>query len=153
MLIRVFKQEDISQIITLFRDTVHNVCKKDYTKTQCDTWAPEFINQSSWCNRFESTYTLVADENGKILGFCNLESDGNVDMFYVHWQHQGEGIGRKMYHEIEKKALSDGFTQMTSDVSITAKPFFESLGWKTNNIYEKNVNGVIFRNNIMVKKL
>lgn len=40
MSVRKYRSEDLSEILKLFYDTVHSVCKADYTLAQLDAWAP-----------------------------------------------------------------------------------------------------------------
>lgn len=41
MIVRKYRSEDLSEILKLFYDTVHSVCKADYIPAQIDAWAPD----------------------------------------------------------------------------------------------------------------
>lgn len=151
MNVRVFKKTDTPQLIELFKETVHTVCRKDYTLEQLNAWAPDEIDEGLWEKRFLESYTIVAEENSFIYAFANLESDGNIDMFYVHARYQGKGIGRIVFSAIEKRAKELKLDMLTSDVSITARPFFLQLGFKVDRDYLKERNGVEFNNTFMSK--
>ncbi|WP_354624979.1 GNAT family N-acetyltransferase [Psychromonas sp. MME2] len=73
---------------------------------------------------------FVAEIEGKIVGYADLQNDGLIDHFFCHHQYQRHGIGRTLmmaiFHEGEKKKIKCYFAQ----VSITAKPFFEHFGFK-----------------------
>ena len=153
MEVRIFRSEDIVQIIRLFRKIVHEVCRKDYSIKQLEAWAPSSINESEWCERFSNSFTYVVEQDCEILGFSNLESNGNIDLFYVHNEYQGHGVGKLLYCAIETKAKFEKLFNLTSDVSITAKPFFLHMGFKVDEVYIKKVKGVEFRNNLMSKKI
>lgn len=140
-------------MIRLFQKTVHEVCKKDYSPEQLKAWAPESIEAALWEKRFLSSYTLVAVEDNRILGFANLESSGNIDMFYTAADTQGKGVGKFLFSEILKVAYDRKLKKLTSDVSLTAKPFFLSRGFEVDEVYQKERAGVVFTNTLMSKKL
>ena len=52
------------------------------------------------------------------------------DFLYVHKDYQRQGIADNLYTEIQAKAIKQGTTLLTADVSITARPFFEKKGFK-----------------------
>ncbi|NBP71432.1 MAG: GNAT family N-acetyltransferase, partial [Cytophagia bacterium] len=67
--------------------------------------------------------------NESILGFGSLKDFNHVDMLYVHHNHLGEGIAHTLYLAIENEAKQQHQTILTSDVSKTALPFFEKMGF------------------------
>lgn len=153
MKIRRFTTSDTPRLIELFQQTVHTVCRKDYTQEQLSAWAPDSIDVNRWTVRFENTYTLVVEQEEHILGFANLESDGCIDMFYVNATTQNQGVGSYLYAALQDEAKRRGFRTLHSDVSLTARQFFFSKGFVIGKEYKKNVSGVDFINAIMTKDL
>jgi len=149
MIVRNFHKTDTKTLIELFKETVHRVCCADYSVDQLNAWAPDFIDAALWESRLEKSYTLVAEENGFILGFANLESDGNIDMFYVSFQAQGKGVGKTLLRHLENHANDLKLDKLTSDVSLTARKFFQHSGFLTDEEYVKIRNGVEFKNTLM----
>ena len=43
---------------------------------------------------------------------------------------QRKGVGARLFNEIEARALELGLTNITTDASITARPFFERRGFQ-----------------------
>ena len=136
MQIRRYKQEDTHQILELFTNTVQQVNIKDYTKEQVNAWAPKGLNQGQWESRIKhlatslsSKATYVAESEGKIVGFANLENNGHIDHFYCHKDFQRQGIGTLLYETIESQAKCLNLEKLFTEASITAKPFFESKGF------------------------
>lgn len=129
--VRRYKQQDCKEIVKLFYDTVHTINSKDYSSAQLDAWAPEEINVDMWNKSLSSTYTVVTEINGSIVGFGNLDKTGYLDRLYVHKDFQGQGIATIITDELEKYAQKHDITIITTEASITAKPFFEKRGYKT----------------------
>lgn len=151
--IRQFRNTDTSHLIHLFRTTVHTVCRQDYDTRQLLAWAPTEIDAEKWTNRFTNSFTIVAHENEAILGFANLENDGNVDMFYVHADWQSKGIGSLLFATLEDHAKKLKLNRLVSDVSITARPFFLRRGFTVEREHVKQVRGAVFKNFVMFKFL
>ena len=129
MQIRLFEPEDTKQIAWLFHNTVRKINIKDYSKRQVIAWSPEDIYFRDWQAVCSSRYTYVAEENNKIIGFGELEPNGHIDCFYVHYRHQGQGVGGKIYQALETKARELNLTRLFAEASITAKAFFVSQGF------------------------
>ena len=130
MQIRLFEPEDTEQIAWLFHNTVRKVNIKDYSEGQVITWSPKNIYFRDWQEVCSSRYTYVAEKDNKIIGFGELEPNGHIDCFYVHYQHQRSGVGSKIYRAIETKARELNLTRLFAEASITAKAFFTSRGFK-----------------------
>ncbi|MDY6897016.1 MAG: GNAT family N-acetyltransferase [Cyanobacteriota bacterium] len=127
--IRLFQKQDAEQIAKLFYQTVREVNINDYSINQVKAWAPDDINFRDWVSTCSERFTYVADDNGTIAGFGELESDGHIDCFYCHKDYQGIGVGKKIYHAIESKAYELGIHRLYTEASITAKPFFLRMGF------------------------
>ena len=83
MILRRYKSSDCNAIISLFRETVHTVNRKDYTRDQCDAWAPAEIDVGPWDALLSSHLTLVAVEGETIVGFADMDETGYLDHLYV----------------------------------------------------------------------
>ena len=74
-----YRPEDVHEIISLFYHTVHTVNAADYTPEQRDAWAPKEQDASEWNQRLSGHYTLTAWENGRIVGFGDMDETGYFD--------------------------------------------------------------------------
>jgi putative acetyltransferase len=128
MLIRDYELSDAAVITQLFYDTIHSVNLQHYSEQQVRAWAPEVPEPKVWHSRMSRRCTLVAEENGQIIGFAELERDGHLDMFYCQKDVIGRGVGSALYEAVEAKAMRLGLERIFADVSITARPFFERCG-------------------------
>ena len=97
--------------------------------------------------------TFVADDDGALAGFGELEPNGHIDCFYCHHAYQRRGIGSMIYNQIEQEALSLGITRLFTEASITARAFFESHGFSMVKQQEVVLRGVGFTNFVMEKVL
>lgn len=96
---------------------------------------------------------FIAELSGKLVGFADLQSDGYIDHFFCHLDHQGQGVGSALMKTLIQTANAKGLGKMYSHVSITAKPFFEHFGFLSLKTQEVEVRGEILTNFVMEKKL
>ena len=132
----------------LFYQTVHSVNARDYTKAQLDVWATGQVDLAAWDRSFSAHYTVVAVEDGRIVGFGDMDPSGYLDRLYVHKDHQREGIASAICGALEESV--PGKTLITH-ASITAKPFFEQRGYRV--VREQTVvrGGIPLTNYVMEK--
>jgi len=151
--IRPYRENDAREIAELFRDTVHSVNSRDYTREQLAVWAPQEIDYEHWKRRLDEKRPVVAEISEKIVGFAELDPDGHIDCFYVHKDYQRRKIGQRMLDGITRNAKGIGIRRLYSEVSITAVPFFEKNGFRM--VKENTVlrNGIPLRNYVMEKHL
>lgn len=129
--IRFSKLSDLKEMQKMFVDTISTICKNDYTPEQIRVWTSSIEDTQRWVKKLTLQYFLVAELDNKIVGYASLEDNDYVDFLYVHKDYQRQGIADKLYREIEKEAIKRKATILSSDVSETAKPFFEKKGFKT----------------------
>ncbi|MFB2769371.1 GNAT family N-acetyltransferase [Pelatocladus sp. BLCC-F211] len=153
MIIRQFHHQDTQEIMQLFYDTVHNINIQDYTPEQVDAWAPQYMDYRRWNEHLHSKMSYVAELDGKIIGFAQLEPDGHIDCFYCHKDFQGMGVGSKLLDTLQTQAEALGIKRLFAEVSITAKGFFEHKGFQVINQQTVERRGVKLVNYRMNKDI
>jgi len=131
MKVRRYNEGEEETLWYLLYQTVHTVNSRDYSLAQREAWAPSKCDLSKWKVRLRKTNPFVAEENGELIGFAELEVNGHIDCFYCASNWQRRGVGSALLGAIEQEAASQGITRLFADVSITAKGFFEAKGFFT----------------------
>jgi len=153
MNIRMYKSEDCREIVELFYNTVHSINSRDYSLEQLDVWAPKEIDIALWDKSLSQHYSIVAEENGVIIGFGDLDAIGYLDRLYVHKDYQGIGVAATISNELENYAQENHISIVTTNASITAKPFFKKRGYEVVKEQFIERNGQFLKNFIMKKVL
>lgn len=148
MKIRRYQESDCRELTELFYNTVHIVNAKDYTKEQLDVWATGQADLERWNQSLQAHYSIVAVEDGVILGFGDIDKTGYLDRLFVHAEHQGKGIATTICDQLEQAILG----KITTHASITAKPFFEKRGYKVIKKQEVERQGIFLTNFVMEKE-
>ncbi|WP_343588349.1 GNAT family N-acetyltransferase [Flavobacterium sp.] len=152
----IFKQatiSDLNEMQQLYIETIQIVCKNDYDSAQIKAWISGVKNTERWIEVIEKQFVLLAIIENKIAGFGTLKNENYIDFFYINKDFQRQGIADKILNELEMEAKKHNSTIITSDISITAKPFFEKEGFVV-KAEQKNIRlGVELINFKMEKEL
>ncbi|ENO8976109.1 GNAT family N-acetyltransferase [Vibrio parahaemolyticus] len=151
--IRRYRADDAPTLWTLFYHTVREVNCRDYQTDQVKAWAPDDFEPQTWQARMDTITPFIAEIEGEIVGYSDLQPDGFIDHFFCHHQHQRTGVGRALMAHIFSQAESLALPYLYSEVSITARPFFERMGFKVIKHQEVEVRGQHLTNYVMKKYL
>ena len=127
--IRKYKPVDCAAMAKLFYDTVHTINAMDYTKEQLNVWAKESVDLEEWDISFLNHNILIAEINGEIVGFADMDNSGYLDRLYVHKNFQRRGIATALVDESERCEKETGILNFETYASITAMQFFEKRGY------------------------
>ncbi|MBM3192997.1 MAG: GNAT family N-acetyltransferase [Chlamydiae bacterium] len=131
ILIRNYNPEDVRALADIFYNTIHRVNIQHYSRDQVDVWAPKSsLETEGWAKKFFRTKPFIAVIGTEIIGFAEFEPNGHIDCFYCHHDWIGKGVGKALMKAIFEKAREYKVDTIFSEVSITAKPFFEKQGFK-----------------------
>lgn len=148
--IRAYQPADCAVLAELFYQTVHTVNAGDYTEEQLNAWADGNVDLAAWDSSLSAHFSVVALQNGKIVGFGDIDHGGYLDRLYVHKDYQRQGVGGAICDELEQAVAED---KITTFASITAKPFFENRGYR---VVRENLavrHGITLKNYLMEKRL
>ncbi|KEO71888.1 GNAT family N-acetyltransferase [Anditalea andensis] len=151
--IRVSNLNDLADIIKLFKETIAVVCKDDYSPEQLKVWTSSTENPDRWIDKIKSHYLLVAELDKELIGIASLDNRDYIDLLFVHKDYQRKGIANRLYSEIENEAIKRKITSLYADVSITAKLFFQKIGYEILKEQKNNKEGVEIINYKMKKQL
>ena len=150
MFIRPATLSDLPAIIALFESTVLAIDRRDYTGEQLAAWASGGAHLSRWQKRVTTQYFLVAASE-EIIGFGSVDKIGYLDTLFVHPLHQQQSVAQLLLEALEKWARHQGMARITTEASITAKPFFERNGYEVLQRQEQQIKNEILVNYIMQK--
>ena len=148
MLIREYQSSDCDKMAKLFYNTVHTINAKDYSKEQLDVWATGQIDLKNWDQSFQEHYSVVAVNDGIIVGFGDIDRKGYLDRLFVHTDYQRKGIASDICNCLEQAVQGN----IVTHASITARPFFERRGYKVVKEQQVERQGIFLTNYVMIKE-
>lgn len=153
-MLRALTEADIPEIQELFRNTVLNVNIRDYTEEEVNDWASCMEDENVVKELLDANCFIAAiDGNSKIIGFSSMNEEGYMHSMFVHKDWQGRGVATQLLSEVENKAREYGVSVITSDVSLTARTFFERNGYEVIRIQRQRANRLEMANFLMKKAL
>lgn len=146
MEIRKAVDADLPQIKTVFRSAVLCGCSKDYDERQLKAWV-EKADDARWSELWQSDLVfLVAIIKGRIVGFASVSPSGYIHSLFVDADFQGRGVASALMEVVFQYAEAHQIHRLTSEVSITARPFFLKRGFRIDQQQEVEVCGVTLTN-------
>ncbi len=151
-IIRAAQQSDTAELRDLFRNTVLMINSCDYSQAEVEDWASCGDDLSKIGDMIKTHYFIVAvNQQSQIVGFSSITPQGYLHSMFVHKDFQGKGIATMLLEEIERYAITTGITRITSEVSLTARPFFEKRGYIVEEEQKRKANQLSLTNFWMAK--
>ena len=152
--LRTYHPKDAQSTWELFYGTIHEINSADYTVDQLYAWAPAEIDLQEWSNRLlKNDFVVVAEQSNFVVGIGSANNTGYLDLLYVHKDYQRNGIATMLVNEIESRLYSTGVDTISTDASITARPFFIKRGYTVLKKQRIACRGVYMTNFRMVKEI
>ncbi|MEZ8697177.1 GNAT family N-acetyltransferase [Vibrio lentus] len=149
--IRNYQPNDNKALWEIYFHTVRNINVRDYSQEQVEAWAPSDFDSELWQKCLHRIQPFVAELDGRVVGYTDLQPNGLIDHFFCHHEYQGRGVGRALMEHVFQIGSVRGVSRYFSEVSITARPFYEHLGFTVVNEQEVEMRGVKLTNYVMEK--
>lgn len=145
---------DIPELKELYRSTILTVNRQDYTAEEVEDWASCGDDNQRWLELISAFHLVVAENNeGYAVGFAAISDEGYLHLLFVHKDYQRQGVATLLYKTVEELAQHKQVIKITSDVSITARPFFEKQGFTVDEEQRRKANRLYLVNYKMSKVL
>ena len=115
---------------------------------------PQEMDLCKWGEKLlRNDYSVVVERDGIIIGIGTADDNGYFDLLYVHKDYQRIGVANMIANDIENYLYRKGVHTITTDASITAKPFFMKRGYSVLNKQNVECRGQYLTNYKMEKVL
>ena len=153
VIIRAYAPCDCESLATVYRRSIREIAAKDYTPEQVIAWAPDMLDMEKFAIKLASRPTFVAEMDGVIAGFTDLEPDGHIDLFFMNPDFKGQGVARALLEHVIALAQQQKVLRLYAEVSRTARGFFEMYGFAVLEAQEVQVRGQTLQNFKMERRL
>ena len=153
MQIRPYRRGEEALLRAIFHSSVHGLASRHYTADQLRAWAPDDYDAALWEQRMRANQSWVAEVDGELAAFTDLQPSGYIDMFFVAAPYAGRGIGQTLLRHLFGLAAERGIAVLRSDVSLTAEGLFTRHGFIIETRNQVAVRGELLTNATMRKLL
>jgi len=127
--LRAARFEEISDVLRLVNRAVEHGCRTHYDATQrravYATYATHLFVET-----LGPIETVVAEQGGRLVGMAQLDpGEGRLRALFVDAALQGQGIGRLLLAEVERRARERGLGTLHGAMALNAVPFYTRAGF------------------------
>jgi putative acetyltransferase len=151
--LRQAERVDLDCLQAIYKETIDHTCCNDYDPEQRNAWKQGTQNLERWTAAIDTQYFIIAEVDGNPAGFGSLKDIDYIDFMYTSKNYLRQGIAQTIYDRLEAKAANMGTKILISDVSKTARPFFERQGFVMSAENRNFIRGVWITNFRMQKEL
>jgi len=153
LLIKRATDNDLALMQRLFYQTVTSFGSIVFTKEEMKIYSRLATNKIYWHKKFNRDYIYNAKLNGEIVASFSMDTEGNIEYFFVHMLYHGRGIAKKLYTALEKVAKENNIDTLTTRIQLTTRSFYEKYGYEIVENTAQVVGGEQVKSYIGVKKI
>jgi putative acetyltransferase len=135
LLLREMCAGDAAEFLRVHHEAVRVIAAKDYAPEIIEEWAPIPISNEAITRvaaNPDNEIRIVAELEGEIVGIAVIIQTGNeLRACYVLPKAVRMGVGSALVSRLEQIALEHGLEYLQLLSSITAEPFYTSLGYES----------------------
>jgi putative acetyltransferase len=131
--------EDAPRILDVHLDAIEALGPAAYSDEQVAAWAHD-RDPAEYPIETDETYALVAEAESEVVGFGWMKPDaddyfetavdGEITAVYVHPSVARQGVGTRLYAELEAEARQRGVESLGLWASRNALSFYETQGYQ-----------------------
>ena len=150
--LRPYLPTDAERCAAIFRASVEGLAIEDYSAEQCAAWAAR-ADDPDFPKRLAGGLTLMALVDGEPVGFVSLKGADTIDLLYVDPDFARRGVATALLDALVRLAAARGAKTLASEVSDTARPLFERLGFQAQRRNLVQIDDEWLANTTMTKRL
>lgn len=143
--IRKVELEDMQATQNAHQKSIYTLCTKDYSPEQIQAWGNVKYSEEIWNKTVFHDYALVVEVNGGVEGICHgkIRDDGLGEIVGLYFTGiiAGKGIGREIFQQVLFELRKRGATNFIIFATLTAKGFYEKMGFKVEREFLSSIRG------------
>jgi len=148
--------EDAETLLSIKRAAIGGIEGGVYDAEQLAAWQPDPDAVSDFERAIGSdTFDVVlarADGADVAYGVLNATEE-RIDALFVRPEYGGQGIATSLVGQLESRARMRGIDEIGIVSSLNARPFYETLGYRTRDTKHRTIDGVELEFAVMHKRI
>jgi GNAT superfamily N-acetyltransferase len=127
--IREFELSDLNSIYNLIIETIEKSYTGVYPREAIDFFK-DYHSKANILHDCQNGFAVVIELHDKIIGTGTL-LESNIRRVFIDKSFQRQGLGRLIMERLEAEAREKSLKKVDLSASLTAKPFYDVLGFHT----------------------
>jgi N-acetylglutamate synthase-like GNAT family acetyltransferase len=127
---RKFRPADLNAVKKLIYNTI-DVCYPAVYCPEAIKYTKNYHSSENILKGAKKGYTVVLERGNRIAAVGAIIKNGYITRVFVNPKFHKQGLGKLIMAKLHTKALSAGIKTVKLDSTLTAKKFYDSLGYKT----------------------
>lgn len=130
------KLSDYEEIYTVMQTSARELSRKAYSDQLKDTFDKFYIDKTPNYIRQtlvnQNSYTIVAKDNYKIIGFIQVkfhDNIGNISHLYIMPGYEGNSIGTQLLNLVRERSVQLNITKLYIESTLNALSYYENFGF------------------------
>jgi putative acetyltransferase len=129
MHLRDFRNDDLPDVIAVFRDAIHHIASSDYDADQLCAWAQFTEDVEAVRMQLCRGKSVIAEDDLGVVAFGQLHPADHINYLYCRQRGRGKGYAGRILHHLEVEAARPGVRVLHTEASLTARKFFVKHGY------------------------
>ena len=151
MNLKQITKKDQLDLKKLYFNSILSIDEKIYNKEQKRAWASQ-----AWDNKFfdltiDEGKGWLINENKMIIAFASRYPTNRIALLYCNENYQRRGYGTKLLHKLEKEAIKEGLSCLSTEASLISYKLFLRNNWEIIRKEKIIIKDILFERYKMVK--
>ncbi len=151
--LRPYQPTDLEAAIAIYRDAALVTGAQAYNADQVAVWADFASDRAAFQTRLSQGTTLVALIDAEPAAFAQLHPQHHLALLYTSSRYGRCGCATQLYRALEAIAREQSVTQLDTEASHIARPFFLKMGFQVRVQERVERQGQTFERFQMVKAI
>lgn len=121
-------QQDREALCETERTAILTLGRSHYTEAEVDAWASG-LSPERYEAAIADDYVVVAERDARVIGFGQLELDGEVAALYVRPELAWHGVGLALLEALQAEARRARLPMVYCKASLCAEAFYRRAGF------------------------
>ena len=155
MRVRAYASGDAGAMADIYQRSVLLLGPADYTPEQVQAWAGAgpTVERLAMLMSDGRRGLVAIDDDGRLIGFTDIEADGHIHFLYVAPDARGQGVADALLDAVEAIAIEARIKRLYSEASEAARRFLVRRGFVVLHRRDFEVGGVSIHNYAVEKRL
>ncbi len=151
MNLKQITQKDQLDLKKIYFDSIISIDEKIYTLEQKRAWASQAWDNKYFNLSLKEGKGWLINEREKIIAFASRYPNNRISLLYCRGDSQRKGYGTKLLQKIEKEAIKEGLTDLTTEASLISYKLFLKNSWKIIRKEKIIIKNITFERYKMIK--